>query len=644
MPRPDTSCRHPHSIQRRFLLALAVFLAVSMALLGAAMLANQRSLMQQRLERDTEDLTRSLLDKGTTASNFLARIAPQGLLAYDYLLLEGYVEELSADPDIVYAVIFDISGTPVTHYLNAQEAYFAGQPIRPDNFPAVLARARHDTALLKVQRDIDYDGARLGSVEVALSRAKIDGRARDLQAHLHQELTRIALITAALLLVSLVALILLIEWTFRRLVVKPVQTLAASMARVQAGDLDARAEVARDDEIGYLAQRFNHMTEDLRTQHAETERHARDVQATRDYLASILDHSADMIATTALDGTVVEFNTAAEHILGYARNAIVGHRADAIYCDLALRDQLYATVHAGRNVQSVETQLQCEDGSRVDVELTMSPLRDTRGELIGAVCIGRDVTHAKALRRELIQAEKLASVGQVAAWITHQIRNYLGRMLMSAGALRPANAANCAQQQAHADLTRSIADLDRLVTDLLDYSRTLTLHPTPMKLDAGLNDLLGQLEAELTMGRIRIERDFLPDLPPLHVDVFKIEQALGNVLRNAVQAMPQGGVLRVGTRVDNGCVSARIQDSGPGIHCGDPDAVFRPFYTTKPGGTGLGLALAQRIIEAHGGKIRATNAAGGGAVFEVSLPCSGNSAVSLAPISGAALDRCADLR
>ncbi|MBI5460842.1 MAG: PAS domain S-box protein [Gammaproteobacteria bacterium] len=621
MPRLEATPRRPHSIQRRFLLALAVFLVLSMTLLGTAMLANQRALMQQRLTRDTEDLTQSLQDKGTAASNFLARIAPQGLLAYDYLLLEGYVEELSADPDIVYAVIFDTAGKPVTHYLNAQEPYFAGQPIRPDNYSAVLDRARTDNTLLKVQRDIDYDGARLGRVEVALSRAKILQRAQELQTHLHAELTRIALITGGLLLVSLVALILLIEWTFRRLVVKPVQALAASMARVQAGDLDARAEVARDDEIGYLTQRFNRMTDDLQDQLAEIAEHARTVQATRDYLASILDHSADMIATTAIDGTVVEFNRAAEHILGYPRDAVVGNQADAIYCDLALRDRLYATVHAGQPVQAAETQLQRQDGSRVDVELTMSPLRDTQGELIGAVCIGRDVTHAKALRRELIQAEKLASVGQVAAWITHQIRNYLGRMLMSVGTLRPNEHADSAQQKAHADLTRSIADLDRLVTDLLDYSRSLTLHPTPMRLNAALNDLLKQLEAELPSSATRIEREFLPDLPPINVDVFKIEQALSNVLRNAVQAMPQGGVLRVSTRVEHGNVIARIQDSGPGIQGDDLDAVFRPFYTTKPSGTGLGLALAQRIVEAHGGRITAANALNGGAVFEIVLPC-----------------------
>lgn len=621
MSTADSPPRRPRSIQRRFFLALAAFLVLSMTLLGAAMLANQYVIMHGRLARDTEDLTRALLDKGGTASAFLARIAPQGLLAYDYLLLEGYVEELSADPDIVYAVIFDPGGKPLTHHLNAEDPYFAGAVIEPATFAATLELARRDSGLLKVQRHIDYDGARLGSVEVALSKTRIVQRAAELKTHLHQELTRIALITGGLLLLSLVALIALIEWTFRRLVVKPVQALAASMSRVQAGDLDARAAVARDDEIGDLAQRFNRMADDLQVQLAQTAEQARTVQATRDYLAGILDHSADMIATTALDGTVVEFNAAAEHILGYARDAVVGRRSDALYCDLELRDALYGTVHSGQPVQGVETQLVRADGSRVDVELTMSPLRDAQGELLGAVCIGRDVTHAKAMRRELIQAEKLASIGQVAAWITHQIRNYLGRMLMSTGALRPERA-DAVREQAYHDLNAGIADLGRLVGDLLDYSRTLTLHTTQIHLDAVLDGLLKQLASEPSAAAIRIVRDFATQLPSLAVDVFKLEQALGNVLRNAVQAMPEGGVLSVRTLPADGRtgVIVRIQDSGAGIQGSDPDAIFRPFYTTKAGGTGLGLALAQRIVQAHGGTITAHNGSDGGAVFEIRLP------------------------
>lgn len=623
MPLIDSPRRYPLSIQRRFFLALALFLIVSMTLLGVTMLANQREVMQERLIRETKDLSRTLLDKGTASSTFLARIAPQGLLAYDYLLLEGYVEELSADPDIIYAVIFDATARPITHYLNGQDPYFVGQDTYPESFSATLARTRADSSLLTVNRDIEYGGTQLGSVEIGLTRTKITQRTQDLESHLQRELRRIALITGGLMLISLIALILLIEWAFRRMVVKPIQLLSGSMASLQAGNLDTRAQILHDDEIGDLAQRFNRMADDLQAQLAETEQHARAMQETRDYLASIMDHSADMIATTAMDGTIVEFNQAAERILGYPRDHVVGRKSDDIYCDINQRDRLYTTVLDGQPVQGAEICLRRSDNSIVDVELTLSPLRDNLGELIGTVCIGRDVTHAKALRRELIQAEKLASVGQVAAWIAHQIRNYLGRMLMGASTLRPATNDKSAQQ-AHANLTQAISDMDRLVSDLLDYSRNLTLHPTPMKLNTALSALLDNLEEEFARTHLEVLRDFEAELPLINVDVFKLEQALNNVLRNAVQAMPGGGQLHVRTRYDapQNCVYASIEDCGPGIATEELSKVFRPFYTTKPNGTGLGLAIAQRIVEAHGGTLTANTAALGGAYFEFKLPCS----------------------
>jgi PAS domain S-box-containing protein len=622
MANRESQPRYADSLQRRFSLSLAIFLVVSMVLLGIALFANQRDLMQERLARDTERLVQSLVDKGTASSTFLARIAPQGLLAHDYLLLESYVEELSADPDIVYAVIFKSDGEPITHYLDPADPYFADRVVDPAHFMDLLSAARADNNLMKVRRDVEYDGGRLGQVEVGLSKAKIWQRAQELESNLQNVMRRTVLITGGLLLASLMALIVLIERVFRRLVIKPVQALSVSMASLQVGDLGARAVVQRGDEIGFLAQRFNRMADDLQAQLFQTEQHALAVQQTRDYLASILDHSADMIATTATDGSIVQFNDAAEKMLGYHRAEVVGRRTDMIFPDLDERNRLYTTVYAGQPVRGAEIRLQRKDGSLIDVELTLSALRNNLGQLLGTVCIGRDVTHAKALRRELVQAEKLASIGQVAAWIAHQIRNYVGRLMLDAGALRPTTEDPEPRRQAHADLGHAIGEMERVVSDLLDYSRSLTLNPTAMKLDVTLDDLLNNLEAELCDAGIRVERDFHPGLPPLHLDVFKVEQAFTNVLRNAMQAMPDGGTLRVRTRpgAEPDCVCVRIEDSGPGIAAEDLDKVFKPFYTTKPAGTGLGLAMARRIVEAHGGNLQAYSTPGAGAQFEFVLP------------------------
>lgn len=384
------------------------------------------------------------------------------------------------------------------------------------------------------------------------------------------------------ILIALVILILLSEVAFNRLVVRPIRALGADMACAQSGDLGARARVDREDEIGWLARSFNKMAYDLQDHVNKIEEQRLAHKKMHDYLASILDNTADIIATTALDGSIVEFNAAAERILGYRRDEVVDRASSSLYCDPRERERLYAVVQNGQAVQNAETRLRRKNGDMIDVELTLSPLRDSAGNLIGTVCIGRDITRAKAMRRDLIQAEKMASVGQVSAWIAHQIRNSLGRILMNADALRPGRQTAADAPRAHRDLTAAIGEMDRMVSDLLDYSKTLSLHTTRVDLNAALDDLLGTL--------------------PVQVGIFKMEQALGNVLKNALQAMPRGGTLRVETRrgPEARRVTVVIADSGAGIRGEDLPRVFRPFFTTKPGGTGLGLAIAARIAEGAG--------------------------------------------
>lgn len=614
-----------YGLQGRFLPVLGVFVVVSMAVLGASLFFNQRQITLDRYEQDMRNLRQVLQDKGNAYSAFLARIAPQGILSHDYLLLESYAEELSADQDVVYAVILNPANQPITHFLKKSSAAHGpanAENIMPEQFTQSLAIARANKDLLITKREILYDDARLGSVEVGLSQAKIARSLEVLKVELEQELRRIATLTGEGILIALVILILLSGRAFNRLVARPIQALGGEMARVQAGDLGARSSIDREDEIGWLARNFNRMAEDLQGHVDKIEQQRRIEKETRDYLANILDNSADMIATTTLDGSIVEFNAAAERILGYRRDEVVGKNSSIFYCDLKARESLYASVKDNQPVQNIEARLRCKDGRIIDAELTVSPLRDNAGGLIGAVCIGRDVTQSNAMRRELIQAEKMSTVGQVSAWIAHQIRNSLGRTLMSASALRPDRDSAASRHQAHRDLTSSIAEMDRIVSDLLDYSRTLSLHPTRTNLNAALDGLLGPLSVSGLNGHHNIERVFDPDLPLMQIDVFKMEQALGNVLKNAVQAMPDKGTLRVETRRGPGDrqVTVIIRDNGPGIPNENLQKVFRPFFTTKPGGTGLGLAIASRIVEAHGGNVMVDSIQGRGTTFTFILP------------------------
>ena len=615
-----------YGIQARFVLMLVVFVMVSMTLLGVAMYANQRRIILERLERDTREFTQELSNKGNATVTFLARLAPPGILSYDYLLLEGYVEEMSVDPDIVYIVIFNAVGKPITHYLRPDNPYFLtrGLNISPETYPSVLESTRHDQSLLIIQRNIEYDMAALGRVEVGLSREKIVQHTVELTSELGRELRNTAMFTGGAILFSLTVLILLIQRVFSRMVVQPLRSLGTHMARLQAGDLQTRAPVMREDEIGRLARSLNHMAVDLQVQLNKIEEQRRAYKETCDYLANILDHSEDVIATSALDDSIVEFNPAAERILGYTRAEIAGLSSAVLYCEPAEHDRLYATVHSGRAVQNEAVCMRRKDHSVVDMELTMSPLRDNTGKLVGAVCIGRDVTQARAMQRALIEGEKMVSIGQVSAWIAHQIRNSLSSILMAASSLSAGNGAKAADDNLHRGLTRSIAKLDHMVSDLLDYSRTLQLHLTPVNLSAILDDLLTPLTVGDQNPGLYIEREFSPHLPKIIADVFKLEHAFSNVLKNAMQAMPGGGRLRVEARPGPGpnSVTVVLADSGVGIAGSNLAQVFLPFFSTKSGGTGLGLAMTTRIIEAHGGSVRVESTLGQGTKFIFVLPVS----------------------
>lgn len=601
------------SIRLRFFAALAAFVAVSMALLGLTLYLGQRQIMLERLGEDERELGVALSEKANAYAAFLGRISPQGILGHDYLLLEGYAEELSADPDVVYAVIFDAAGNPITHSLRQPD----GDWVPPQRFPDALRQARAVPDLVVARRGIAQDEAEIGAVEVGLSKAKLAHKLQDAQERLERDLRRVGWVAGGAILLSLVLLLLLVEAVFSRVIVAPIRALGTAMARVPAGDLGARAPVLREDELGWLAHCFNQTAAALEEQLTHLESQRRREKETRDYLASILDHSGDMIVTTAEDGSVVEFNRAAERTLGYARGDLVGRPAQFIYCDAGDQARLYAAVRQGATIPDAEMRLTRKDGTTIDAQLTLSPLEDNAGRIVGTVCIGRDVTQAKALRGQLIQAERLASVGQVASWIAHQIRNYLGRVLMDAAALRPAADAGRAEAGAYRDLSDAVQSMDRLVTDLLDYSRTLRLHRAPLRLNACLDGLIAQLAD--TPGLL-VERAYDPDLPTVHADVFKVEQALTNILNNAVEAMPEGGTLRVTTHREGEGVAVSVRDSGPGIDPADLPRVLQPFYTTKPGGTGLGLAMAARIVEAHGGAIAVRSIPGVGAEFAVTLP------------------------
>jgi two-component system, NtrC family, sensor kinase len=239
----------------------------------------------------------------------------------------------------------------------------------------------------------------------------------------------------------------------------------------------------------------------------------------------------------------------------------------------------------------------------------------------------------RAQGEALVRSERLAAIGRIAAQITHEIRNPLSSISLNAEELgerlREGGRATGAGELCDA----IVREVDRLAAITEEYLRFARL-PKPQLQRADLNDtvrdLLEFVRPELDLGRVSLQLDLWPDLPLVHADVAQLRQLLLNLIRNAREAMPAGGVLRVATRGGGGSVAVEVRDTGHGIPKDRLQRIFDPFFTTKERGTGLGLAMAQEIAQEHGGLLACESEPGRGTAFTLRLPAAAEHSEALA--------------
>ncbi|HUL58791.1 MAG TPA: ATP-binding protein [Anaeromyxobacteraceae bacterium] len=224
-------------------------------------------------------------------------------------------------------------------------------------------------------------------------------------------------------------------------------------------------------------------------------------------------------------------------------------------------------------------------------------------------------------RARLAAAERVAAWREVARRLAHEIKNPLTPIAMSIETLRdPAAQARQDFPAILGEATQAIGEEVRRLKRILDEFSRFARLPAPELAPVPPDELVQAVLALFQAPGVELVREVEPRLPLVRADRDQMLQVLLNLVRNAVDAMPSGGTLRVGARRDDGEVAFTVSDTGPGIPPGDLHRVFEPYFTTKEGGTGLGLAIAQRIVEEHGGRIEVESAPGRGARFSVRLP------------------------
>jgi signal transduction histidine kinase len=226
-----------------------------------------------------------------------------------------------------------------------------------------------------------------------------------------------------------------------------------------------------------------------------------------------------------------------------------------------------------------------------------------------------------AARSRAAQSEKLATLGQLAAAIAHEVRNPLAVVRSAAqGIGETLPAADAGGQRAARFIVEEVDRLGSVVTSLLAFARPLQLDTRPTALGDVVARAVTLAGATLAAKRIQLERDASAELPVVRADGDLVCQVLVGLLANAADATPAGGRVVVRAHANGGAVELAVADSGHGVAPELRGRVFEPFFTTRANGTGLGLAVARQIVEAHGGRIDVADAPGGGACFTVRLP------------------------
>jgi PAS domain S-box-containing protein len=348
----------------------------------------------------------------------------------------------------------------------------------------------------------------------------------------------------------------------------------------------------------------------------------------KDFSENIVESLNVGVLTVDLSGRIESWNTQIEELFGIPRQEALAQDLDEVLPE-SLVEELNARSTDQQASSIYKFPLRNRAGRNLVVNVSITPLMGKEGERIGRLIRVEDITQRTRLEEQLLQSEKLTSLGLLAAGVAHEVNTPLAVISNYIQMLAKQLPAGDTRHQIIEKIVKQTFRASEIVNHLLNFSRTGGAEFQPISLNQVVDETLSLLTHPLRTARVQVVRNLSPELPPVLGSSNRLQQVFLNLFLNARDAMPSGGMLEVRTCAYNGSVEVEVTDTGAGITEEHLARIFDPFFTTKATGrgTGLGLSVSYGIIKEHGGKIEVKSTPGKGSSFRMEFPTASRKAV-----------------
>ena len=405
-----------------------------------------------------------------------------------------------------------------------------------------------------------------------------------------------------------------------RATLAPLSDISKQLDRISAGQYDSPVTEPKgfgftggSDELGQVSRKITQVGQQLRGVH--------EIFSTlRENMDSVMAGLEDGLLLFTRDARAVMVSPAAEKFLGAPAGHFLGRRVNEIFPE---GHPLHQVLHVeGDELSEIaaETDLDTVGGTR-RVSVSVQAIQEN-GERMGALVTLRDLDSIESINTQLQVSERLAALGRITAGVAHEVKNPLNSMRLWLENLKESlpDEPDSGSQQAVQVLDKEIDRLDAVVKRFLDFTRPMDVRLEATQLADVLKEVVEVAKPQLLKAKIHVAQLLPIDVPEVYVDRALLKQALLNLVLNAVEAMPTGGQLRMMLSRRGEMAEITVGDTGKGIPLENRQKIFQLFFTTRPGGSGIGLASTFRIVQLHNGSIDFTSEVGRGTTFRIELP------------------------